>query len=189
MMPRPGLLSTPERVATLLSVAMIPAVVALIVTLTSPLATPSSAAEATPSPSAVPATPSGPPPAPSPTPLPVPLRRLITANGTVLEDGAALQSTLDANGTGSQLINDLRRLSESTRLALDAAQGAVGTSSGARIANDLATAYEALRQRIADGLAVTVSNTAAYRLTAQDVILQLKVVSTLDAQLQALGSG
>lgn len=191
MMSRTGLLSTPERVAALLSVAMIPAIVALIITLTNPLATPAGAANASPSASARPASPSGPPQSTSasPAPLPVPLRQLIAANAVVLEDGASLQSTLKANGSGSQLVTDLRRLNQSTRLAVDAAQAATGASPGGRIANDLVTAYEALRQRIADGLAVTVSNTTAYRLTAQDVILQMQVVSTLDAQLQALGPG
>ena len=190
MMPRSGLLSTPERIATLLSVAMIPAIVAMIVTLTNPLATPTGVAVATPSGSAPLATASGPPAstAASPTLPPGPILRLIAANAAVLEDGDSLQSTLKANGTGSELVSDLRRLNESTRLALDAAQAVTGTSPGARIAKDLASAYGAMRQRIAEGLAVTVSNTAAYRRTAQDVISQMKVISTLDAQLQALGS-
>ena len=190
----PGLLRTPERVATLLSVAMIPAIVALIVTLTSPLAAPVSgptgsggpgaSASAAPSPSSGAA-----PGSPAPPALPASLRGLMTADAAVLEAAATLQETLDGNGTGNELVSDLRRLNLVIPVALDAARAASREAIGGQTAARLATTYAAMRERIADGLAATVTDTAAYRKTATDVLAQVAQVRTLDAQLHALEGG
>ena len=186
----PGLLRTPERVATLLSVAMIPAIVALIVTLTSPLAAPVSGPTASQGPgtsaSAAPSPSTG---TPAPTALPASLRGLMTADAAVLDAAATLQETLDGNGTGNELVSDLRRLNLVIPVALDAARAASREAVGGQTAARLATTYAAMRERIADGLAATVTDTAAYRKTATDVLAQVAQVRTLDAQLHALEGG
>ena len=189
MRDRGGILATPERVASILSVAMIAAFALVVVTLTGPLA----AGSPTPGPSGRPTR--QPTPAPSaatpattpvPTPAPAELRQLATAVDRVLTEAEVLRATLAAGGTGAELASDIRRLNQAVGLALDAARAAEGPDAAGQVASDLVTALEAMRQRISDGLAVTQSNTAAYRATAADILAQVPGITTLQTSLRVL---
>jgi hypothetical protein len=181
--------ATPERVALLLSLAMIPAITALIVTITSPLGAPAASA----SPPVI-ATPSPPPspslqPSPSASSLTPQLRQLLAANAIVLDEATTLDGILAGNGSGAQLQAALRRVNVATGVALDLALASSAQTPGGRIASDMATAYTAIRQRISSGLSATVTDTAAYQATSRDVLAQLQGIRTLDARLRALGAG
>ena len=184
-------LAAPERLAAVLSLAVVGTIAAFAILVSASAGTPVNAT-GSPRPSA--AASAGVPSAtlsaaPTTTEAPPALRQLLEADTGVIDAATDLQATLDAKASGGKLANDLRRLNQASRVAGEVAQAASDASPAGKIAGDIVLESRSLQARIAEGLAVSVGNTNSYRATARDVLLLVDRLRASDESLRVLVGG
>ena len=180
-------LAAPERLAAVLSLAVVGTIIAFAILVstsagTAPNATGSPPSSAAASVVVLPATPA----AATATETPPALRQLLEADTGVIDTATDLEASLVAKASGGQLANDLRRLNQASRIAGAVAQAAADASPAGKIAAAIALENRSLQARIAEGLAVSVGNTNSYRATARDVLLLVDRLRTSDESLRVL---